>query len=117
VFVVYSASGCWTDNYALGDIETSTSADLLDPQSWTKFDHPFFQQDPTAGVYGTGHNGFFQSPDGKQDWIIYHANAAPGQGCGASRSPRIQPFTWNADGTPDFGRPVPAGQLLDKPSK
>jgi GH43 family beta-xylosidase len=116
VFVVFSASGCWTDNYALGVVEASTTANLLDRKSWTKFDHPFFQQDPKAGVYGPGHNGFFKSPDGKQDWIIYHANSAPGEGCGAARSPRIQPFTWNADGTPNFGTPVPAGQLLDKPS-
>jgi len=116
VFVVYSGSGCWTDNYELGAVEASVTADLLNSKSWTKFDHPFFQQSAKAGVYGTGHNGFFKSPDGTQDWIIYHANPAPGQGCGAARSPRIQPFTWNADGTPNFGTPVPTGQLLDKPN-
>ncbi|MDR3734590.1 MAG: family 43 glycosylhydrolase [Acidobacteriaceae bacterium] len=56
-------------------------------------------------VFRTGHNGFFKSLDGKEDWIIYHANSAPGQGCGATRSPRIQRFTWNPDGTPNFGIP------------
>ena len=116
VFVVYSGSGCWTDSYELGVLEASTTANLLDRNSWKKFDHPFFKQDPKAGVYGPGHNGFFKSPDGKQDWLIYHANSGPGQGCSAARSPRIQPFTWNADGTPDFGTPVPPGRLLDKPS-
>lgn len=116
VFVVYSGSACWTDDYALGVVEASAKANLLDSKSWTKFDHPFFKQDAKAGVYGTGHNGFFKSLDGKQDWIIYHANPAPGKGCGSARSPRMQPFTWNADGTPDFGTPVAPGQLLDKPS-
>ena len=116
VFVVYSGSACWTDNYELGVVEASANANLLNRASWKKYDHPFFQQDPKAGVYGTGHNGFFRSLDGKQDWIIYHANSAPGQGCGGTRSPRMQPFTWNADGTPNFGTPVPSGQLLDKPS-
>ena len=117
LFVTYSASGCWTDSYALGLLQASTKADLLNPESWKKFDHPFFKQDADAGVYGTGHNGFFRSPDGKQDWIIYHANSAPGQGCRGGRSPRMQPFTWNADGTPNFGTPVPTNRLLDAPSR
>ena len=115
VFVFFSASGCWTDSYEVGAVEASARANLLDPASWKKFNHPFFQQDPKASVYATGHNGFFKSLDGKQDWIIYHANGAPGEGCGASRSPRIQPFTWGPDGTPNFGSPVAAGQRLQKP--
>jgi GH43 family beta-xylosidase len=116
VFVVYSGSACWTDFYALGVIEASSNSNLLDPASWKKFDQPFFHENPKAGVFGPGHNGFFKSLDGKQDWIIYHANSASGQGCGKTRSPRMQPFTWNPDGTPNFGTPVPAGQPLAKPS-
>jgi hypothetical protein len=38
------------------------------------------------------------------------------QGCGGYRSPRAQKFTWNADGTPDFGIPVKAGKSLRIPS-
>ena len=38
---------------------------------------------------------------------MYHANNLVGQGCGDSRNPRIQKFTWNADGTPNFGTPTP----------
>ena len=41
---------------------------------------------------------------------------AAGQGCGDNRSPRIQKFTWNADGTPDFGTPVPINTLIKVPS-
>lgn len=116
LFLVFSASGCWTDFYTLGLLEADTSADLLDAKSWKKLDHPFLSTAPTADAFGPGHNGFFQSPDGKEDWIIYHANPKPGEGCGNFRSPRIQPFTWNADGTPNFGKPVPLGQPLPKPS-
>ena len=54
--------------------------------------------------------------DGKQDWIIYHANAKSQQGCGQFRSPRIQPFTWNSDGTPNFGEPVSTDTAIQKPS-
>ena len=92
-----------------------SSANLLDAKSWTKIDHPFLSTDAQAGAFGPGHNGFFQSPDGKQDWIIYHANPKPHQGCRNFRSPRIQRFTWNADGTPDFGTPAPLDQALEKP--
>jgi GH43 family beta-xylosidase len=116
IFLVYSASACWTDYYSLGVVRAKSGSNLLDPASWTKYDHPFFQQDRSAGVYGTGHNGFFESPDGKENWIIYHANAASGLGCGNKRSPRIQQFTWNADGTPNFGKPIATGTELKKPS-
>ena len=116
IFLVYSGSGCWTDDYELGVVEANANADLLNPKSWTKFDHPFFKQDPKAMVFGTGHNGFFKSLDGEEDWIIYHANAKSGDGCGGTRSPRIQKFTWNADGTPNFGTPVSTDTLLAKPS-
>lgn len=116
IFLVYSASGCWTDYYELGVLRAKASANLLNPASWTKYDHPFFRQDPKAGVYGPGHNGFFKSPDGKEDWIIYHANSAPGQGCGGHRSPRAQRFTWNPDGTPNFGTPLPTSTAIPKPS-
>ncbi|WP_263356397.1 glycoside hydrolase family 43 protein [Acidicapsa ligni] len=116
IFLVYSGSACWTDYYALGVIRAKSGTNLLDQASWMKYDHPFFKQDREAKVFGTGHNGFFKSPDGKQDWIIYHANPASGEGCGDHRSPRIQPFTWNPDGTPNFGKPIATDIPIEKPS-
>lgn len=116
LFLIYSASGCWTDNYALGMMSIDADGDLLDAASWKKSPQPVFQQSPAARAYGTGHNSFFKSPDGREDWILYHANAKPNQGCGRFRQPRAQRFTWKADGTPDFGTPVAAGVPLRKPS-
>ncbi|AXC12973.1 Alpha-L-arabinofuranosidase II precursor [Acidisarcina polymorpha] len=116
IILIYSASGCWTDYYELGMITATAGSDLLDPSSWKKSSNPVFWQSPEASVYGPGHNTFFKSPDGKEDWILYHANSEPGQGCGRSRSPRAQRFTWNPDGTPDFGRPIATSQPLPKPS-
>lgn len=115
MFIVFSASGCWTDFYALGALEAKLDANPMDAASWTKIDHPLLSTDPGSQAFGPGHNGFFKSPDGKQDWIIYHANPAAGEGCGNFRSPRIQPFTWNDQGSPHFGKPVPLGQPLEKP--
>lgn len=116
IFLIYSASGCWTDHYELGLLAASADADLLDYKSWKKSPRPVFEESPSAHAYGPGHNSFFQSPDGREDWIIYHANPEPNQGCGKFRSTRAQQFTWNDDGTPNFGTPVPLGQPLHKPS-
>ena len=115
-FVVFSASGCWTDFYELGLLEARPGGNFLNAATWTKLNHAFLTEDAASHAYGTGHNGFFKSPDGKQDWIIYHANPEPGQGCGNMRSPRAQRFTWNADGTPNFGRPAALGEPIAKPS-
>ena len=108
IFLIYSASACWTDYYALGMLTAVAGSNLLDAKSWTKSRQPVFEQNPAAGVYATGHNSFFKSPDGR-DWLLYHANSAPGQGCGWHRAPRAQPFIWKPDGAPDFGKPVAAG--------
>jgi GH43 family beta-xylosidase len=116
IFLVYSAGGCWTDYYSLGILTASASGDLLDPASWRKSPVPVFWLSPEAHAWGVGHNSFFQSPDGREDWILYHANSEPGQGCGNRRAPRAQPFDWRADGLPDFGRPVAAGAAIPAPS-
>lgn len=117
IFLVYSASGCWTDFYTLGMLTASPKSDLLDPDSWKKSPEPVFIQSPENGVYAPGHNSFFKSPDGGEEWILYHANSQPGQGCGKYRSPRAQKFTWKSDGTPDFGVPVKEGEILPVPSE
>lgn len=116
VFIIYSASGCWTDDYALGMLSADAEADLSDPESWTKSEQPVFQKSLNAKAFGPGHNSFFKSPDGTEDWIIYHANPVSGQGCGNNRSIRMQPFTWNEDGTPNFGVPVELYKKIKKPS-
>jgi GH43 family beta-xylosidase len=117
LFLIYSASGCWTDFYALGMLTASANSNLLDARSWKKSLTPVFQQSVVNGVYAPGHNSFFKSPDGKEDWIVYHANSKPGQGCGGFRSPRMQKFTWNENGTPNFGIPVKENVPLAIPSQ
>jgi GH43 family beta-xylosidase len=116
LFVVYSASACWTDTYALGLLRFSGGNNLLDAKKWTKSALPVFKQSVKNGIFATGHNSFFKSPNGKEDWILYHANSRPDQGCGDTRAPRAQPFTWNADGSPDFGEPVKDGIPIPAPA-
>lgn len=117
LFIVYSASGCWTDFYALGLLTFTGGKDLLNASAWKKTPQPLFRSSKENGVYAPGHNSFFQSPNGKENWILYHANANPGDGCGGKRSPRMQPFTWKKDGTPDFGLPVKTGEVMKIPAE
>jgi len=109
VNVIYSAAWCGSGDYALGRLTVSRRADLLDPATWTdaKSPTPAFASAPSRGVYGPGHGSFFTSPDGRESWNVYHATEEH-KGCftGGLRTTRAQRFTWNADGTPDFGAPV-----------
>ncbi|RNI30080.1 glycosyl hydrolase family 43 [Rufibacter immobilis] len=116
VFLIYSASGCWTDSYALGRLTLRDNGNPMNPDDWIKAPTPVLATNADNGAFGPGHNGFFKSPDGTEDWIIYHANPAPNLGCNNSRSPRIQKFTWRADGTPDFGQPVKVNTPVARPS-
>jgi GH43 family beta-xylosidase len=115
LFIVYSASACWDDNYSLGMLTAKAGSDLLKPESWTKAPQPVFHPSAANGVWGTGHNSFTKSPDGREDWIVYHAKAAADGKC-EGRSSRMQKFTWNADGTPNFGAPVSLQAPQTKPS-
>jgi GH43 family beta-xylosidase/uncharacterized protein YjdB len=114
ISIVYSANGSWMDDYVLGQL-TNTDGDVLNPSSWIKKSTPIFVKNPEGGVYGPGHHGFTKSPDGKEDWIVYHAFKNSNGGW-ANRSVRAQKFTWNEDGTPNLGTPVAYGAELQEPS-
>lgn len=114
LFLTYSASACWSDDYALGLLSAPAGANPMSAAAWSKSPKPVFAKSPENGVFAPGHNGFFKSPDG-QNWIIYHANSGPGLKCTAQRSPRMQRFGWRKDGSPDFGVPVRAGVPLPAP--
>jgi len=115
-FLIYSASGCWTDDYALGMLTLKDGGDPLLIADWIKNAQPIFTKQPANNVYGPGHNAFFKSPNGTEDWIIYHANTNTGEGCGVARNIRMQKFSWNTDGTPNLGIPVKPGTALTIPS-
>jgi GH43 family beta-xylosidase len=116
VFITYSASGCWTDDYALGLLTLKPGGNPMMPTDWEKSQTPVFTKNPAGGAFGPGHNAFFASPDGKEDWIIYHANNNSNEGCGERRNVRIQPFVWSAAGVPQLGSPVRTGDAQNRPS-
>ncbi len=103
-FVTYSASQCADPGYKLGLLEL-TGSNPLSAGSWWKSATAVFQ---TANEnYGPGHNGFFKSPDGTEDWLVYHATANPSGSCWTDRTTRIQRVEWTTDGMPNFGEPLP----------
>jgi GH43 family beta-xylosidase len=122
VFVAYSAGHTAVPDYCLGLLELrgGVEGDPLDPAAWVKSPEPAFCRCDDVPEGGTpahtpGHNSFTRSPDGAEDWIIYHAVDAPGGGY-PGRTVRAQPFTWSPDGVPQFGRPVPSGVPIPRPS-
>jgi GH43 family beta-xylosidase len=114
-FIIYSASFCATPDYALGML-TYNGGDPMDKASWEKSAEPVFQRSDANGVFGPGHNGFFKSPDGTEDWIVYHANDAESDVCDQGRTTRVQKIEWNEDGTPNFGEPLSLDTVIDAPS-
>ena len=93
VNLVYSASGSWDNDYALGLMTLDVADDPLERANWQKEPEPIFQQ--TNTVYGPGHNGFAKSKDGSEDWLIYHA--ARWDHSGWDRSIRLQKFVWDQE--------------------
>ncbi len=117
IFIFYSAGGCWMDGYSLGIIWMDDSSDPLNPDSWQRYtNNPVFTSNISGNAYGPGHNSFFKSLNNDEDWILYHANPQPGQGCAGSRSLRMQEMTWDNNGFPILGTPEPLNKNLDKPS-
>jgi GH43 family beta-xylosidase len=115
-FLTYSASYCGTDDYALGMLTLKPGGDPMVVTDWEKSATPVFSKKPENNAYGPGHNGFFKSPDGSENWIIYHANLNSGEGCSTQRNVRMQPFVFGDSGQPQFGEPVSTDEELEKPA-
>ena len=112
VMIVYSCSGSWEATYKLGLLTLDEKADPLNPASWRKLDKPVFQS--SEKVFGVGHACFVKSPDGSEDWLVYHAKVSRSPGW--QRMVHLQPFRWTPDGPPDFGWPVDPGTPIGVPS-
>lgn len=123
LFVVYSAGHTAVPDYCLGllELHRGTEGDPLDAAAWIKSPEPVFCRcddvpEGCTAVHTPGHNSFTRSPDGTEDWLIYHAVDGPG-GRYPGRTVRAQPFTWHPDGAPDFGCPIPPGVPIPCPGE
>jgi GH43 family beta-xylosidase len=108
--IYISFSGSATDeNYAMGILTADENSDVMDPASWSKSTEPVFKTCYETGQYGPGHNSFTVSEDGSKDVLVYHVrNYTEIVGdplYDPNRHTCAKEFTWNPDGTPNFGFP------------
>ena len=109
LFIIYSCRESWTVDYRLGMLKLkSNDSNPLTSSAWEK-SGPVFQ-----GPFGTGHCSFVKSPDGREDWIVYHSKKSVKEGW--QRDIRAQSYGWDSEGYPVFGKPVEAGTILKRPS-
>jgi GH43 family beta-xylosidase len=108
VFIVYSASDTASPLYCLG-LLTFQGGDPLDRSHWKKTAQPVFSASPASHIYGPGRGTFGIAADGAA-WLLYAAKSTDAP-TAANRQTRAQPFTWNPDGTPNFGTPLPDGPI------
>jgi GH43 family beta-xylosidase len=67
-YIIYSASGCWTDYYCLG-LLTYKGGDPLNKDNWEKLPRPILNND--SGFVGPGHASFIQDEEG--GYCFFHA--------------------------------------------
>lgn len=115
VFIVYSGAGSWTPFYSLGLLALKEGGNPLQPEDWRRSPEPLMTMDEEAGVYGPGHNSFVKSPDGTEDWIVYHGTTSPTDGWN-NRKARAQRITWNEQGLPEFGKPLSLETAIPLPT-
>ena len=81
LFILYSANGCWSDDYTIGLLEYK-GGNIISADSWEKYPYPILTKG--NGNFGPGHATFFYSPDKSELWICYH--------CLESSNPSVQPM-------------------------
>lgn len=107
IFITYSASA--TDaNYSVGLLTADQDSNLLDPDSWSKYDKAIFKSSKLTEQFGPGHNSFTVDENGN-DILVYHArsykkiNGDPLYD--PNRHTRVQRIFWDQNNNPVFGIP------------
>ncbi|CAI4214947.1 unnamed protein product [Parascedosporium putredinis] len=114
-FLTYSSCDTGKPDYQIWAIAVNKGANPLSPGAWTQIPGPLFRRNDETGVWGPGHHFFFKSPDGSEDWIAYHGKNTA-EYTYSFRSTRAQRISWNADNTPNLGKPLAAGATQRLPS-
>lgn len=103
VFILYSASGCWCNDYCLGMLRFD-GGDIMDPANWKKLPHSVFSSTPN--VKGPGHCSVLVEEGENESWLFYHAFEKDCRYGVNSAHAVAQRFTWRDDltslGTPEL---------------
>lgn len=116
--LMYSAGYSGSDAYSIAYLKL-TGDDPLLKSSWEKSAQPLMETEMIKkNVISPGHNSVVKSPDGTEDWIVYHA--AKYSGAGWDRTLRLQKMTWEGN-TPVVDMSawteelkLPSGDVSDK---
>ncbi|MES2660777.1 MAG: glycoside hydrolase family 43 protein [Verrucomicrobiota bacterium] len=100
LFLTYSACDTGKPDYKVGYLWADVKSDPMKVESWKQQDRPLLERADANKVFGPGHHGFFKSPDGKEDWIVYHGKTSGGYTY-RGRSTRAQKLVWSAGGFPE----------------
>lgn len=114
LYIIYSANGCWSDDYCLGVLEHKGGA-ICDAKNWIKHPEPLFVKG--NGIYGVGHASFFSSPDGSETWCAYHCllRSNP-ERVEMDRHTCIQKISFDENDYPFMGEPIGINKELESPS-
>ncbi len=89
-WMTYSTCDTGKPDYQVWMMSLPSTADPLVPGNWTRRSGAVFSRADDHGVYGPGHHAFFRSPDGKEDWIVYHAKTHFGEHLQQPHHPRAE---------------------------
>ena len=112
-YLVYSTCDTGKPDYQLWMTSLADTRDPLDAASWQPYASPVFARDDANGVWGPGSCGFFHSPDGSEDWIVFHAKNTSDYTYDG-RTTRAQRIAW--DGGPELAEPYAASATQHLPS-
>ncbi len=114
LFIVYSANGCWSDDYALGILEF-TGGNMLSADCWHKHEKPLMTKG--NGSFGPGHAAFFYSPDEKELWICHHCLKQSDPECvPMPRYCHCQKVFFDENDFPHLSMPIPTDTFYAPPS-
>ncbi len=114
LYIIYSANGCWSDDYCLGVLEY-LGGDICDKNNWKKHIEPLFKKG--NDVYGVGHASFFASPDNKEVWCAYHALAQSNPSLEETkRCTSVQKISFDENDFPVMGEPIRVNEEMNPPS-
>ncbi|TFK55827.1 Arabinanase/levansucrase/invertase [Heliocybe sulcata] len=118
--VLFSGCASWASCYSIGVLQY-TGSDPMSASSWTKWSDRWWQSNPD-GPYGTGHCSMTTSPDGTQDWMVFHATSTSYTGNEAGtpgwngRLARTQVIGYDSSGNPMGGWPIADGVSQGDPA-
>lgn len=117
VFLLFSAGGYESPDYCVGMLSANTASDLTQTSSWIKSNGCVVSRNNATGAYGPGSMIWFKSPDGTQDWVVYHVKTNTSNDTnGGDRKLEAQQVTWDNNGNPVFGAPYALDTYRTLPS-